>query len=52
MICIKCRNKQHTQCPEGSWCDCQHKDSGINWPLVRKPETVVADPTTKPVDCL
>lgn len=59
MICKQCRNGHHDRavdpqagCPGGTWCDCQHAESGINWSLVKTPETVVVDPTTKPVDCL
>jgi hypothetical protein len=52
MICKSCRKDRHASCPGGTWCDCQHRKSGVNWPLVRKPDVQVADPTTRPVDCL
>jgi hypothetical protein len=51
MICPPCRTKHHDDCKGGTWCDCQHMSSGVNWPLVEKPETVVVPPTTKPIDC-
>ncbi|HET9968841.1 MAG TPA: hypothetical protein VFQ68_11435 [Streptosporangiaceae bacterium] len=25
MICVPCRQRQHQECPGGSWCDCQHQ---------------------------
>ena len=25
MICLKCRQRHHEDCPGGSWCDCQHQ---------------------------
>jgi hypothetical protein len=25
MICVACRRRQHQDCPNGSWCDCQHQ---------------------------
>jgi hypothetical protein len=52
VVCKKCRVKEHGECPGGTWCDCQHHDSGVNWNLIRKPDAQVADPTTKTVDCL
>jgi hypothetical protein len=57
MICENCRRTQHLRCPEWNkpnptYCDCQHKRDGVNWSLIRKPDAQVADPTTKPVDCL
>jgi len=24
MICVRCRERHHEECPGGSWCDCQH----------------------------
>jgi hypothetical protein len=21
----------HMECPGGTWCDCQHKETGVNW---------------------
>lgn len=23
--------RQHEKCPGGTWCDCAHKLSGVNW---------------------
>ena len=25
MICVACRRRQHQDCPDGTWCDCQHQ---------------------------
>jgi hypothetical protein len=25
MICDPCKNTNHSGCPGGSWCDCQHR---------------------------
>jgi hypothetical protein len=25
MVCPDCRAQKHTECPGGTWCDCQHK---------------------------
>ncbi|HEX3715576.1 MAG TPA: hypothetical protein VHV09_22480 [Trebonia sp.] len=25
MICVACRRRHHQDCPEGTWCDCQHQ---------------------------
>jgi hypothetical protein len=25
MICEKCKESDHILCPQGTWCDCQHK---------------------------
>jgi len=25
MICEACRERRHTDCRGGTWCDCQHK---------------------------
>lgn len=25
MICEPCRERNHDGCPNGTWCDCQHK---------------------------
>ncbi|MCL2583824.1 MAG: hypothetical protein FWE35_15380 [Streptosporangiales bacterium] len=24
MICVSCRERRHSECRGGSWCDCQH----------------------------
>jgi hypothetical protein len=38
MICDACRKRHHTDCPGGTWCDCQHqppveaaKDPALSW---------------------
>lgn len=25
MICLKCKQRDHTNCRGGTWCDCQHR---------------------------
>ncbi|MFB9881510.1 hypothetical protein ACFFMN_26600 [Planobispora siamensis] len=38
MICDKCKDSRHEECPGGSWCDCQHqpadvpRESPLDWP--------------------
>ena len=27
MICAHCRERDHEDCPGGTWCDCQHLPS-------------------------
>lgn len=24
MVCTDCKDDMHGECPEGTWCDCQH----------------------------
>ncbi|MGH3321389.1 MAG: acyl-CoA dehydrogenase family protein [Streptosporangiaceae bacterium] len=28
VICAACRERRHDECPDGSWCDCQHGQPG------------------------
>lgn len=30
MICKPCRKQDHSDCPGGNWCDCQHVTKGTN----------------------
>ncbi len=53
MICKPCYNQKHDDCPKGNWCDCQHVTEGVqvNWAMTFAPDTVVVEPTLRPVDC-
>lgn len=51
MVCTECRKQAHEYCDNRrhvagrgkgkervfmtTWCDCQHKDHGVNWQLIK-----------------
>lgn len=46
MICTECRNQVHHGCRGETWCDCQHRISGL-WPeLLTVAEDFVPGPHT------
>ncbi|MGH3381532.1 MAG: hypothetical protein ACRDP6_43065 [Actinoallomurus sp.] len=56
MICEACRERRHSECRGGTWCDCQHKPPATEPPTTEPPATEphddqsVAEPAEQPTD--